>query len=706
MFARRTLLVLFLVTLAMSAFAGAVTKVARYGYAVTQFWVLPYAVDPNTGYLRFTAEQDLQAPPCSGYGQVALAPSQKFLYLPSSCGEVVATSIGVNGILTPIAGSPLAIGTSLWDMVITPSGKFAYVTDISAYPTVSVLPVSVNTKSGVLTQLSGAVSYTASQDPIMVMDPQGKFLYILDMNNGVYVYALNAVTGALTAVAGSPFATGGFEDSSIAVYPGGKLLIAANYGSRSISVFKVNRTTGALTLAAGSPYSTSGYPYSLAVDPASPHFIFAGYASFNSAISVFRLSAKGALTEVPGSPFQTLGTYESIGLTTDPTGKFLYSVTGSGSGSATWEQVLSVDASTGALAPLQTISLPFGGSSSGPGLIFTTGTTPVSITPTYAYAANSPVPTSAPDDIVEYSVNPSSGALAQLGTVGDINGPQHLLLSPSGTNVYATDNGNVIGYNVQSNGSLQSFTSAQASLSAILVDPNAAFIYFAAGGEAGDWFLDPATGQIVANFGAYYFPGNVVGMTNSVGSYYDFVISDAGTLSEIYRGSNTGATTGVFSVGNAPSAVAMDGGGRFVYVANRGDNTISGFVTYGDSLQPLNSGTAFPSGTAPSALVGDAHGFYLYVANSGSHDLWAYSIDPVSGNLTQVGTPVAVGNGPVSLNVDYSGKFLYCANSGDGTISTFTINANGTLTPSGTVIVDSSPSTPAPTSIVSTGTYQ
>src|SRR5271157_1106082 len=118
--------------------SNAVTKVARYGYAVSGFSVMPYAVDSKTGRLRFTAEQDLSAPACSGYNEAALAPSQKFLYIPASCGEVIAAAIGANGVLTPITGSPFAIGTSIYDFTLTPSGHFGYASDISAYPTVTI----------------------------------------------------------------------------------------------------------------------------------------------------------------------------------------------------------------------------------------------------------------------------------------------------------------------------------------------------------------------------------------------------------------------------------------------------------------------------------------------------------------------------------------------------------------------------------------
>jgi 6-phosphogluconolactonase len=697
----------FLTTLSLSVGSLAATKVARYGYSVAGFSVIPYAVDPVTGYLRFfTAEQDLSGPPCSEYDAL-VAPSQRFFYFVSSCGQILATRIGANGILTPINGSPFTISTATYQMVFTPSGKFAYATDYSNSPQIAIIPVAVNTATGALTPLSTSASYTASNTPKMVMDPQGKFLYVFNQfsSSGVYVFALNPTTGAVTEVAGSPFSTGGMEVTSLAAYAAGSFVIATNYQSASMSVFKVNRTTGVLTLAAGSPHSTPGYPYSVAVDPASPHFVYAGYASFNSNISVFRLSAKGALTEVPGSPFQTLGGRSaSLGLRSDPTGHFLYSLTGSVGGGGNWEQVLSVNQTTGALTPLQTIALPFGG---GFGPIFTTGTTPLSFAPTYAYAANSPAaPPSSQDGIAEYSINPTSGALTQLGTAVDSSGPRQLLVSPTGNDVYYTNSLATGGYNVLGNGSLQVFTVISASGTAILEDTNGAGFYIAGGGaQIGDWSLDQSTGQFGTQCCTYYFTGNVVGLANSVGVLFDYVVTADSAIWEVYPRSNTGAKYGPFPVGNSPSAIATDGGGRFIYVANGADNTLSGFAIPNDPLKPL-SGAPFTTGTTPSAIAGDPYGFYLYVANSGSHDLWAYSIDPASGSLTPIGSPVAVGNGPISLNVDYSGKFLYCANSGEGTISTFTINADGTLTPSGSVTVDSTLLTPAPTSIVTTGTYK
>jgi 6-phosphogluconolactonase len=48
----------------------------------------------------------------------------------------------------------------------------------------------------------------------MAMDPLGRFLYVADFNGGINAgnisaFTVNATTGALTPVAGSPFPGGG-----------------------------------------------------------------------------------------------------------------------------------------------------------------------------------------------------------------------------------------------------------------------------------------------------------------------------------------------------------------------------------------------------------------------------------------------------------------------------------------------------------------
>jgi DNA-binding beta-propeller fold protein YncE len=77
----------------------------------------------------------------------------------------------------------------------------------------------------------------------------------------------------------------------------------------------------------------------------------------------------------------------------------------------------------------------------------------------------------------------------------------------------------------------------------------------------------------------------------------------------------------------------------------------------------------------------DPTGKFAYVANQGDGTVSAYTIDPSTGALkTITGSPFTAGSGPHSVAVDPTGKFAYVANSGDGTVSAYSIGFNGALT--------------------------
>ena len=58
----------------------------------------------------------------------------------------------------------------------------------------------------------------------------------------------------------------------MAVDPSGTFAYVANRGDNNVSGYRINRTTGALTPIAGSPFAAGDGPYSVAVTP-SPRFI-------------------------------------------------------------------------------------------------------------------------------------------------------------------------------------------------------------------------------------------------------------------------------------------------------------------------------------------------------------------------------------------------------------------------------------------------
>src|SRR5688572_14262020 len=74
------------------------------------------------------------------------------------------------------------------------------------------------------------------------VDPSGKFAFVVNTgDNSVSAYAIHGHTGALTAVAGSPFATG--KDAlSVTVDPSGKFAYIANSGDNNVSAYTINAT--------------------------------------------------------------------------------------------------------------------------------------------------------------------------------------------------------------------------------------------------------------------------------------------------------------------------------------------------------------------------------------------------------------------------------------------------------------------------------
>ena len=95
-----------------------------------------------------------------------------------------------------------------------------------------------------------------------------------------------------------------------------------------------------------------------------------------------------------------------------------------------------------------------------------------------------------------------------------------------------------------------------------------------------------------------------------------------------------------FATGTQPYSVTLDTTGKYVYVANRGSATISGFlIGSGEVLTPL-SGSPFVSGTEVSSLGAERTGMYLLAAAfGGGADLTLYSFDStVAGKLDPLAT--------------------------------------------------------------------
>ena len=93
----------------------------------------------------------------------------------------------------------------------------------------------------------------------------GQFSYVANQgDNTVSGYTVNATTGALTPIPGSPFPAGSFP-ISVAVDPSDKFIYVVDNVDNNISGYTINAVSGVLAPIPGSPFAAGGAPYSMAV---------------------------------------------------------------------------------------------------------------------------------------------------------------------------------------------------------------------------------------------------------------------------------------------------------------------------------------------------------------------------------------------------------------------------------------------------------
>src|SRR5512136_277907 len=151
-------------------------------------------------------------------------------------------NLGISAVLGLIAVSIAACNNTGPDLPQEPDepvyNSFAYVlTDAS-----SVRAFSVNASTGTLTEIGGSPFATGPSPRAFAVHPTGKFAYIVSGSSGVFAYAINSLTGALTAIAGSPLPAGQYPNW-VAADPIGRFVYVANRDSNNISVYTVNSST-------------------------------------------------------------------------------------------------------------------------------------------------------------------------------------------------------------------------------------------------------------------------------------------------------------------------------------------------------------------------------------------------------------------------------------------------------------------------------
>ena len=302
-----------------------------------------YAIDSSTGALTAVPG----APFAAGTGPIAVTidPQNRYVY----AANVVSNNIsafridGTTGALSPVPGSPFSLDLSgPGAITVEPSGRFVYVTGLCA-PVMcfgsAVAAYLIDASTGALTQVASspyAVSPSLGEGGTapnaMTVDPRGRIIYVVAGNTTVAL-DIDARTGALTPVSGSPFDTGQSGLFLMTVHPAGKFVYGSLSGGLYNSIYKIDSildvgpgpmflirvVTGALESAGITPALPN--PYALTVDPTGRF----AYALDGSALRGFGVNGQsGQLTALGGGPVLTGGS--GARLASDFSGKFIYTL--------------------------------------------------------------------------------------------------------------------------------------------------------------------------------------------------------------------------------------------------------------------------------------------------------------------------------------------------------------------------------------------
>jgi 6-phosphogluconolactonase len=293
--------------------------------------------------------------PANSLGMAAI--SNQFLYasspqlsLSGASGSIDAWSINLGtGALTTVQGSPFSLGPLSVGAGLAANGpaQVLYVGDAGK---IDALKADAN---GTLTTVIGS-PFPAGINLFLTVDPQNRFLFASDDTppGNVLAFTIDASTGALTTVAGSPFATipgyvGNTQPSAIVVDSTGSFVFTALTATNQIAAFKITAQSGALTPVVGSPFSSGTRPLSLATVN---NFLYASNSQ-DGTVSVYTIDpTTGVLTSLAASP---LAIYAGP-LAIAPSGAYLYT-TGSGGLLA-----FRIDPQSGALTQIGS-PIPYGG---------------------------------------------------------------------------------------------------------------------------------------------------------------------------------------------------------------------------------------------------------------------------------------------------------------------------------------------------------
>ena len=237
--------------------------------------------------------------------------------------------LDATGALHAVGELPLTAGRWYGGARIDNAGRFLVANSVVVQPDFTPvdprLSVHLLDASGVPRAASGNLSDLRSIVDF-VLAPNGRHVFTgSTLTPPLAAYAVQADSGAIQQVAGSPFDGAGRGSFALALHPAGRFLYTADYQTdrthRAVWLHHVDGTTGEIRYVDGFPGDVAGY---MTVDPSGRYLYLATWTGQIWGYAIDQ--GFGGLTVLPGFPM-TAAWEVANSVTTDATGRYLY-VTG------------------------------------------------------------------------------------------------------------------------------------------------------------------------------------------------------------------------------------------------------------------------------------------------------------------------------------------------------------------------------------------
>jgi 6-phosphogluconolactonase len=238
--------------------------------------------------------------------------------------------------------------------------------------------------------------------------------------------------------------------------------------------------------------------------------------------------------------------------------------------------------------------------------------------------------------------------LAVRNTVRTGSGPAHVALHPNGRHLFTSlyDGGATATHPIAANGTVgaatdirpQGASGQQSHAHQVVVDPSGAFV-------------------LAVDLGR-----------DSVFTYT--LDAAAGLLTQVRRTA--------MAAGSGPRHLVFHPSLGFAYLANELNSTVTVCRWAGGVLTPGQVVAAAPSTgvtNAPAEIAVSADGRFVYVSNRGPNTVGVFAVSADGCRLTRIAAPSCGGDWPRHLALDTTGRWLYVANQRSGTVTWLPVDA-------------------------------